>query len=474
MMKKLLIIYFFALIGACSIGNINAQSAFVQYKCDRDRLDHSTVRIIPDPMTLTVGQNCKIEVFNNNGKSVPEKNFNVSSNNRNVKSSGLTFYVENAAKGNPFEYLDGKLVEIEGTITITAKECTHRYDFPFQVRQNYVFDNSITCRGESREFAVARYKNVLNKELYIVRDITKNQIYLMEAPITIDASGIRGKDGASGERGKSGANGTASSYHGSPGGDGGRGGDGGPGGDGGNIKVYVPHNSISVNAYVAGGAGGSGGKGGEGGKGGYGYKEKIGTKKNSLGITVPVYKEYGKDGRDGNNGRPGYDGRPGRDGNFNRIVVNDIKNYFEGVFQKGFSIENIDAQETSSQTFDRNVTTPVNTQNTTRDASGGIDLSGTWENKQGWTCCDENEGEYGGWVGPGSLVFSGNSFKLTYYAGYSSDDRYVPERIRKGTYTILGNKIIFLLENGNTNVYSFSHNENTITIDNRQRFTKKR
>ena len=461
--RRILWFFVVALIGMCTTNSVNAQS----FNCKKDRLDQSTVRITPDPSTLTVGQNCKINVFNSNGKSVPDKNFNVSSNNRNVKSSGLSFYIENVAIGNPFEYLDGKLVEIDGIITVISKDCPHQYDFPFQVRQNYVFDNSITCKGESIEFAVARYKNLLSKELYVVRDITRNQLFLMEAPITIDASGIRGKDGAPGERGKSGANGTANSYNGNPGSDGGRGGDGSPGGNGGNIKVYVPHNSISVNASVSGG---EGGKGGSGGSGGSGYKEKIGTKKNALGMTVPVYKELGKDGRAGNNGRPGFDGPSGRDGNFSRIVVDDIRNYFEGVFQKGFSVENIDVQSSGSQTVDITERTP----STAKAPTYGTDFSGTWETRDGWTCCDENEGQYGGWVGPGNLVFLGNSFTLTYFSGYPQDDRYIPERVRKGTYTVSGNKIIFALDDGDINVYSFSHTENTITIDNRQRFLKKR
>ena len=100
------------------------------------------------------------------------------------------------------------------------------------------------------------------------------------------------------------------------------------------------------------------------------------------------------------------------------------------------------------------------------------ELSGIWES-HAWTCCDRNEGQHGGWVGPGKLELSGNSFTLTYSSGYPPDDRYVPERIRKGKFSISDGKIEFVLDNGNTLVYPFSRNENVIMIDNRQRFTKK-
>ena len=315
------------------------------FNCKKDRLDSSTVQFSIDPLHLIFGQRCEISVFNHNGKKVSDKDFRISSSNSNVQSSGLFFWVSNNAKTNPFEYLDGRLVEISGNITIVSNNCNQRYDFPFRLKQSFVFDKSISCKGEKKEFAVARYKNTLGKDLFVVIDINKNQLYLLEAPISIDASGVRGRDGNSGNTGKKGVDGTQDrdSHHGGRGGDGGDGYPGDDGGDGGEIIVYLPKNIQGISVNVAGGTGGNGGAGGKGGSGGKGYSIKIDTgKKGVLGGTIYEEKQLGKDGPDGNDGRRGQDGGRGRDGDFRKIQVDDIKKYFEYVGNPYFNIENID------------------------------------------------------------------------------------------------------------------------------------
>ena len=104
-------------------------------------------------------------------------------------------------------------------------------------------------------------------------------------------------------------------------------------------------------------------------------------------------------------------------------------------------------------------------------AAQSTGLSGIWESSN-WRCCDKYEGEYGGWVGPSIIEFSGKSFTRTYSSGYPPDDRYVPERTIKGKYSISGDKIEFVLDNGSIRIYTFSHIDNTITIDSKK-FTKK-
>jgi type II secretory pathway pseudopilin PulG len=99
-------------------------------------------------------------------------------------------------------------------------------------------------------------------------------------------------------------------------------------------------------------------------------------------------------------------------------------------------------------------------------------IAGKWESHS-WSCCDKYENEYGGWVGPGKLEFAGNSFVLTYNSGYLPDDRYVPERIRKGKCKVTGDIIEFTLDNGKELIYSFSYSENEIIIDKKQHFIKK-
>jgi len=100
-------------------------------------------------------------------------------------------------------------------------------------------------------------------------------------------------------------------------------------------------------------------------------------------------------------------------------------------------------------------------------------ISGKWES-YGWTCCDQHEGAHGGWVGPAKLEFTGNKFVLVYEPGYPPDDRYVPERTRKGTFAILGERIEFTLDDGRVLTYPFSQSGNDLTIDRSQRFSRPR
>ena len=327
------------------------------FNCKKDMLDNSTVRVSPDPLRLTLGQNCEISIFNRNGNKVSNKGFSVTSNNRNVRSNGLSFYVDNNTKGDPWLYMDGKLIEVSGNITIAHNDCYETYTFPFQIRQSYVFDKTISYKGEKREFAIAPYKNSMNKNLYVVLDISRNQLYLLEAPIYIDASGLngaQGRAGISGSAGKKGPDGSQDRYRhdgsdGSDGGDGRDGGDGGNGGDGGEIIVYMQKGQSSVIINVDGGAGGRGGAagpGGKGGTGGKGYAVKIDTgKKGVLGGTIYREEKLGKDGRDGRDGAaglPGRDGQPGRKGYYEIRTDNNIKKYFEDIRHLHFDIEMID------------------------------------------------------------------------------------------------------------------------------------
>jgi len=250
-------------------------------------------------------------------------------------------------------YLDGSLIEEDGDITIGINNCHQTYTFPFKIRQSYVFDRNIDCQGDRREFAIAPYKNLTNRNLYVVFDISRNQLHLLEAPISIDASGVRGTPGIAGRAGtagNTGAKGTERSPNGGNGTDGSKGsdgGNGGNGGDGGEIIIYMSKNTpnvVSVN--VQGGAGGSGGAAGAGGKGGAGgtpYQVQTGTKK-VLGRTVPVMEDRGNKGnagRDGTAGRPGSDGKPGQNGSFTFSVIDNLNKYFENIQHPHFKIENI-------------------------------------------------------------------------------------------------------------------------------------
>ena len=321
-LKSLMFLIIFALI---SIGSVSAQTRF---NCKSDNLNGSTVRISPAPSSLTIGQRCEITVFNARGRAVSNSDFNISSENTFVTSGNLYFSVENFERSDSWTYLDGKPLEIEGKITISHKSCDHSYSFPFQIRQPYIFENVLNCQGETREFAVAKYKNTLNKNLYVVVDINRNQLFLLEAPLIIDGSGIRGadgKNGKNGERGRSGNNAPIFGVlDGANGGDGGDGTDGGNGGNGGNITVHVPQNianQVSIN--IEGGRGGTGGMGGAGGAGGRAARG-------------------GRDGRAGRDGRNGQNGQHGVRGNFEVIVDNDIRKHFENIRHPYFNIGNID------------------------------------------------------------------------------------------------------------------------------------
>ena len=335
---------FFALIGVWTVSNVNAQNKF---NCGKDDLNASTVRITPDPLSLVVNERCEIFIYNRKKEEIKKKNedFTISSDNRNVRINGLSFYIDAKAQGNVFELIEtGKLVEVEGNITVAHKSCNYRYVFPFRVVQTPVFENSISCKGEKKQFAIAKYKNTMGKDLFAVIDIKTNQLYLLEAPISIDASGVKGKDGTNGSAGKTGDKGTEKSPNGGRGGDGGNGGDGGSGGNGSEITVYFSKNvHVPVSANVTGGEGGKGGKGGSGGTGGlgYGYSRETGELKKN-GKPKKEWVKVGQDGASGNRGRDGQDGQRGRDGSFNKIQEDDIKKYFENVKIPYFNIENIE------------------------------------------------------------------------------------------------------------------------------------
>ena len=341
---------FFILIVNWSVDNSYAQS----FDCRRDRLHAGVIQFSHDPSSLILGQSCQISIFKSNGRMVNStKDFRLTSDNRNVRSSELVFSVDNSARGEPWLYVDGGLIEEEGNITISINNCNQSHTFPFKIRQSYVFDRDINCKGDRREFAIAPYKNFTNKNLYVVLDISRNQLYLLEAPISIDASGVSGTPGTPGIAGRAGTAGTAGTEKspnggsGTTGNNGGDGGDGGNGGNGGAIIVYMSKNTpnvVSVN--VEGGEGGNGGAGGAGGKGGSGgsaYQVKTGTKK-VLGVTVPVYEKRGNDGnagRDGIAGKPGRDGRQGQKGSYTFSVIDDLNKYFENIQHSHFKIENI-------------------------------------------------------------------------------------------------------------------------------------
>ena len=324
--RRFLPFLFVPLIGMCTVNSVHSQT----FDCKRDKLDGSALRFTPDPASLTIGQPCEVSVYNRSGKKVSGNAFELTSNNTDVRSNGLSFYVDYQATGNPWTYLDGKLLEIDGNITIAHKSCNLTYDFPFKIRQAFVFENVISCQGEKREFAVAKYKNALNRNLYVVMDISQNQIHLVEAPLIIDGSGVKGadgEDGADGDKGKNGVGillGGTGTKDGGNGTDGRDGGDGKNGGNGGNITVRASQNTknqVTVNVDAGqGGNAGQGGRGGQGGKPGSG----------------------GREGRSGRDGRNGQYGQHGVKGQFQIIEDNDVKKYFENVRHPFFNIENVE------------------------------------------------------------------------------------------------------------------------------------
>ena len=326
--------------------NVNAQFKN-HFNCDKDKLDEEHIRISPDPMELEIGQSCVITVFDRKGDKITDNDF-IISGGKNVKSNGSSFRIvidKNDYK--PWDYLkEDNYISIEGIIKLSHKKCINTYEFPFRVIQKYIFDRGdIVCKGEKKEFAVARYNNELGKDLYVVLDITKNQLYLFESSLHINASGKKGANGIPGKDGKKGVAGTADSHHGGNGSDGSDGGNGVNGGNGGEITIYLSP-SMDISVDVSGGEGGSGGKGGNGGAGGIGYSKQTGTKevKTILGKTKtePVITKFGKDGNPGRDGREGMDGRSGQEGTFKKIPVDNIKKYFEKVNQANFNIDNID------------------------------------------------------------------------------------------------------------------------------------
>ena len=317
-LKRLFI--FFTLVGAFTVVCVHAQT----FDCKKDKLDGSTIRFLPDPSSLTVGQTCDVTIYNRSGKKVSGNSFSLSSDNTNVRSNGLSFHVDNLAKGDPWMYLDGRLLEIDGNITIAHNSCDHSYVFPFKIRQAFLFDNVVSCQGEKREFAVAKYKNTINKNLYVVVDMNHNQLYLLESPLSIDASGVQGVDGAKGADGKKGesTNILVKRATGGDGGDGENGGDGGNGGNGGDIIVHIPQDiSKQVSINVDAGRGGEAGLGGKGGTGGRGTT---------------------KDGRTGRDGRNGQYGQHGVKGQYTVLEDDNIKKYFENVRHPFFNIENVE------------------------------------------------------------------------------------------------------------------------------------
>jgi hypothetical protein len=239
-------------------------------------------------------------------------------------------------------YVNGEFIEVDGHITIAANKCNQTYRFPFKVKQAYTFtENTIICKGERKEFAVARYDNAMGLDLFVVMDITANQIYLLLAPILIDASGIKGRNGTPGPTGRTGDGGTERNQDGKDGGDGGQGGNGGDGGSGGNITVYLPRNIQGVSVIAEGGSGGDAGLAGKGGKGGIGYTIRVQEGTDRRGNPIYRDKRLGNNGRDGRDGIPGNPGKRGIDGVVNQVQVNNIKKYFEYVRQANFKIEKI-------------------------------------------------------------------------------------------------------------------------------------
>jgi hypothetical protein len=325
LMQRIPLLLFFILVGMCTNHSVYAQF----FDCKKDKLDRDAIRFSIEPSSLTFDQQCGITVFSSKGKKVSEKDFSLTSNNTSVKINNLSFFVENNATGDPWSYLDGKLIEIDGTITIAHKKCNFAYDFLFNVKQKYMFDNVLNCQGEVREFAIVNYSNTLNKNLFVVIDINSKQLYLIESPITIDGSGIKGADGINGKNGEKGKNGVGillggtGTPDGGNGGDGGDGTDAGNGGNGGQIIVHLPQdlvNQVSINVDA-----GRGGRGGESGKGGPGGKPGKG----------------GREGRAGRDGRNGQHGQHGAKGSFEVIKDDDIRKYFENIRHPQFNIENI-------------------------------------------------------------------------------------------------------------------------------------
>ena len=332
--KYLIRILLFIAFIFIAIDCVYAQRTF---NCRLDKLDETSVRVSPDPSNITIGQRFDVSVFDARGRAVAGRDFAITSDNRFVGTGDLYFFIGDFDRGDPWTYLDGRPLEMEGNITISHKTCDHTHSFPFQIKQPYSFDNNLNSQGQNREFAVAKYKNTLDKNLYVVMDINQNQLYLLEAPLTIDGSGIRGADGANGSDGQRGRNGGgillggSGNQNGTDGTDGGNGEDGENGGNGGNITVHAPQNIINqVSVNVDGGRGGQGGSGGQGGRGGSAQRG-------------------GRDGRPGRDGRNGQHGQHGVRGSFSVVEDNNIHRHFENVRHPHFRIEDIEHERIFDQ-----------------------------------------------------------------------------------------------------------------------------
>jgi hypothetical protein len=202
--RRFLFPLFFTLSGLCIVDGLSGQ----RFDCRRDKLDATTIRFSPEPSSLTIGQPCEISIYNRSGRKVLGSDFSISSNNINLISSDLTFHIDQKVKGDSWIHLNGELVEQDVKFTLAHNTCFHTYDYSFHIKQNYVFDNVLNCQGETRTFAVSRYKNELNKNLYVVVDVNQKSVYLLEGPITIDGSGVgRGRNGRDGQYGQNGLNG---------------------------------------------------------------------------------------------------------------------------------------------------------------------------------------------------------------------------------------------------------------------------
>jgi len=352
--QKTLTVLVFFVICAYSVSNVYAQRR-PNFNCRNDQVHSGVVQFSTDPSNLIIGQQTEVRVFDNRNRRLSDRGFSLTSNNRNVRINGMTFHVDNTVRGEPWLHVDGRLVEEDGEVTIRHSDCNQAYTFPFRVRQSFVFDQMIICRGERREFAIAPYRNMANRNLYVVLDITRNQLHLLEAPITIDASGIAGipgVPGVAGAAGTAGRAGTAGNPNGGAGGPGHPGGHGGPGGDGGaggEIIVHLVRNTpghiiVNVNGGAAG-IGGAGGAGGRGGAGGIGYsrRERTGeyTNRGRPRYRTVQVGRAGASGSAGITGQPGRAGQPGSRGTYSIIVDHNIQRHFENVRHPHFRVENI-------------------------------------------------------------------------------------------------------------------------------------
>ena len=126
LMRIILFFLLFTLMAMGAVNNVKAAS----FDCKK-KLDESTVRFSCDPSNLILGQSCEVSVLDAKGKKVSDKNFTLSSRNKNVSSNKFSFFVDPNAKGEPWLHADGKLIEIDGDISIEYKDkkCNLTHDF---------------------------------------------------------------------------------------------------------------------------------------------------------------------------------------------------------------------------------------------------------------------------------------------------------------------------------------------------------